>query len=128
MFLKIIYLLFALAADFVAYSSLNKTGWINIKQLRLFLAGTAIFILLHLFNLSFFMPMRFLFMLIFVSLFPIISYYWFSYFAIKKIQRIITPYNESFVTTATKVFSFFFLKFVYIMALILQIQVIFFNL
>ena len=125
MILNIAYLLFFVAADLVVYSRLNKTAWVNEKQFRLFCIGAALFALLHVFNLSFLMPGKLFSMLVFVFLFPIISYFWFSYFAIKKIRRIITPQNEGFVTTAIKVFSFFFLKLVYVMTLIMQISFIF---
>ncbi|MET3503193.1 asparagine N-glycosylation enzyme membrane subunit Stt3 [Mucilaginibacter sp. SG538B] len=124
MFQEIIYILLFIAVDLVVYSKLNKTEWVNAKQFKLFLIGTILLILLHFFNLPFLMPMRTFSGLIFFSLFPLFTYFWFTYFAVKRIHRITTPQNENFISTGLKVFSFFFLKLVYAMTLIMQVSII----
>jgi len=125
MFQNIIYVLLFIAVDLAIYSKLNKTDWINAKQFKLFLIGTALLILLHFFNLPFLMPMRTFSGLIFFSLFPLFTYFGFTYLAVKRIQRITTPQNENFMAAGLKVFSFFFLKLVYAMTLIMQVSIIF---
>jgi hypothetical protein len=125
MLLKIIYLLFAVVVDLLIYSKLHKKNWLNNTQFNLTCTVLILFVLLHLFNLSFLSPFSYLSPLIFFSLFPVVSYFWFNYFAIKRITSIKTPQNESFMVTGLKVFSFFFLKMVYIMALIMQIAFVF---
>lgn len=124
MLLKFAYLLFAITTDLLVFSKLHKKSWINNTQFNLISAALALFILLHLFNLNFLLPFGFVAQITIIALTPLIVHFWFRYLVVKRINRITTEQNKRFMATGLKIFSFFFLKFCYFMALIVQVSFI----
>ena len=127
MLIKLIYILLFALSNFVIYSLVNKTGWVHRSFLITF---TVIFILVFIFNTGLFnsqltLPKKHFFLLTFVLAFPFLTYLWFNFLALKRIDRLKDKgVNEEFVNRATKVFSFFFLKVTFIMAFIVQCSLI----
>jgi hypothetical protein len=62
--------------------------------------------------------------LVIISFVPILVYLWFNYVVMRRISRL-TISNEGFLSSATKMFSFFFLKFIYVIVLTVQCVFIF---
>lgn len=126
MLVKLIYVLFFAAFNFVSYSKLNKTGKISPNLFWISILIFIVLVILHtgLFNWSFLMA-RQDFLLIAALLFvPVIVYIWFNFLVLKRIRRL-NMSNERFRNTAIKIFSFFFLKFFYVMVFIAQCGFIF---
>lgn len=121
MLLKFVYLLFAIMTDLLVFSKLHKKNWINNTQFNLIGATLVLFILLHLFNLSFLLPFGFIAQITIIAFAPVLIHFWFNYLVIKRINRITTEQNKRFIATGLKIFSFFFLKFFYIMILTAQV-------
>jgi hypothetical protein len=126
MFIKILYIIFFALANFIIYSKLNRTGKITKIQFWLFCIVFLLFILLHigLFNLVFLMRWKDIFPLLLLLITPLMVYFWYNYFVIKRIKRL-KESNEGFLRLSIKVFSFFFLKFIYIMVFVVQCIFIF---
>ena len=126
MLVKIIYVLLFAIFNFVIYSKLNKTGKITPNLLWLFISIFIIFLILHtgLFNWSFLMDRKDFFPIVILLFGPVIVYLWFNFLVLKRIKRL-NMSNEEFRNTAIKIFSFFFLKFFYVMVFIVQCAFIF---
>jgi|ERR1051325_2501860 len=126
MLVKLIYILLFAAFNFVIYSKLNKTGKITPNLLWLFISIFIIFLILHtgLFNWSFLMDRKDFFPIVILLFGPVIVYLWFNFLVLKRIKRL-NMSNEEFRNTAIKIFSFFFLKFFYVMVFIVQCAFIF---
>jgi hypothetical protein len=122
MIINLIYILFFAASNFAIYSILNKTIKINNQILIVFIGVFTLFILFHVMNLAILMPTKNFFLLTFLLVAPIVIYFWFNYFALKRLNRLKEKgVNEKFVNFGIKVFSFFFLKFTFIMLFIFQV-------
>ncbi|RAV59068.1 hypothetical protein DIU36_07515 [Mucilaginibacter rubeus] len=124
MLLKFAYLLFAIVTDLLVYSKLHKKSWFSNTQFNLIGATLVLFILLHLFNPSFLLPFGFVAPITIIAFAPILIHFWFNYLVIKRINRITTEQNKRFMATGLRIFSFFFLKFFFIMILIAQVSFI----
>ncbi|MEO3404543.1 hypothetical protein AAFN85_11620 [Mucilaginibacter sp. CAU 1740] len=124
MLLKAIYLLFAISVDLLMYIILHKKTWLKKDILICWGSTLAIFVLMHLFNLSFLWPFNSIKALILVSIGPLITHFWFNYTVIKRIDKVTTPQNEGFMATGKSVVSFVFLKIVYAMTLLMQLFII----
>jgi hypothetical protein len=119
-------MLFLAAFNFVIYSKLNKTGKISPNLFLFFTSIFILFVILHteLFNWDFLIPWKQFFPLLFFLSAPVLVYLWFNYFVLKRIERL-NMSNEKFRSTVIKVFSFFFLKLIYVIIFIVQCIFIF---
>lgn len=124
--MNIVYLLFFAAANFIIYSVLNKTGKISNKILWSSGCVFLLFVLLHIIplNLNFLMAGEYFFPSIFFLAVPIVVYLWFNYFVINRVQRL-KGIGEQSLRFAIGLFSFFFLKFIYIIVFAMQCMLIF---
>ena len=124
MLLKFAYLLFAIVTDLLVYSKLHKKDWINNTQFNLIGAILVLFVLLHLFNLSFLWPIDVVIPIVFMGLAPVLFFLFFHHEVIKGINRDTIERNKSFNAFALKFFSLFFLKLGFAMPVIVQISFI----
>lgn len=121
MLLKIAYLLFALTLDLLIYFKLYKKDWLDNNKFTRICVVLIIFILLHLFNLSFLWRLDAVIPIVFMGLAPILFFLFFHYRVIEGIKRDTIEQNKSFNAFALKFFSFFFLKLGFAMPMIVQI-------
>jgi|GEM_PF-2351788 hypothetical protein len=126
MLVKIIYVLLFAIFNFVIYSKLNKTGKVSSGLFWPTVSIFVLFVTLHIgmLNWSFLLPWKDFFPLVIVLFAPVLAYLWFNYLAFKRIKRL-NMSNEEFRNTAIRIFSFFFLKFFYVIAFIAQCAFIF---
>jgi Na+/H+ antiporter NhaD/arsenite permease-like protein len=83
-----------------------------------------LFVLLHLFNISFLWHIDVVMPIVFMGLAPVLFFLFFNYRVIKGINRDTIGQNKSFNAFALKFFSFIFLKLGFAMPVIVQISFI----
>ena len=126
MIINILYAFFFALGNFVVYAHLNKTGVISNKFFWILSTIFLIVMLCHIgwLNFSFLLPWKFFFPAALLLAFPILVYFWFEFFVVRRIKRL-SKLNEKTLNTVTNVLAFVFLRFVYVMVLILQCIIIF---
>jgi len=126
MIIKIVYVAFFGLANLMLYIKLNKSKEIGAG---LWWASLLVFLLFILIHLNFFAFRALLkwddfFPLVTLFVAPVVVYYWYTYFVIKRINALKGP-SESFLRSVLKVFSFLFLKAIYLIIFIVQCVFIF---
>jgi hypothetical protein len=127
MLLKLLYILFFAASNFVVYSMLHKTGKVNRTSLLVSIVIFLVALFLHtgVLNGNHLMQFSNFLTLSIMLTFPLIAYFWFKLFALKRINRLKEKgVNEIFVDRASHIFSFFFLRITFFMAFIFQCSII----
>lgn len=123
MILKLVYILFFAASNFVIYALIHKKGLIKRNLLITSIAIYTIVFVLHaiLGNNGILLPAHSFFISTFFLATPVIVYLWFNFLALKRMNRLKEKgVNENFVNTAIKVFSVFFLNAPFVMAFVMQ--------
>jgi hypothetical protein len=120
MLIKIIYILFIAASDFLLYSMLNKTGKVSTTVQWSFWTTFLIVVLLHtgLFKLDFLMPLGH-FLMVIQFLIELIIFHFVGKYYIYRTQNS-TRLSVEVASFSIKIASFIFLKAIYILIFIVQ--------
>ena len=124
---KILYILFFAFINVFAYNLLHKVLLLNRTTIITIVIFLSIVILLYLsmFKIDNLISKYDFFGLLLMSVFPLCSFIWFRYFSLNKINNLKKKgINESFVNWAIKLFSFLFLKFMFVIVFVLQSSMI----
>ncbi|RCH55958.1 hypothetical protein DJ568_04185 [Mucilaginibacter hurinus] len=121
----IFYTIFFLAIDVFIYLMLNTVRRNNKTWILGLVSAVILAFLVHVkqWNPNL-LPLNEFLAVMFLSGLPILIYFWYKYFVLKKIGRLNIS-DKNFLALAQKIFSFFFLKLIYLMVFTIQCILIF---
>ena len=126
MVIKIVFIMFLLGANLIIYSMLNRTNWVNKKFSLTFVSLFFLFIIFDIGLMGHTAAIKWKFLLpsLLFLVVPVLTFYWLEYFIIVRIKKLAIQ-NEKFLNFGIKVFSFFFLKFIYLIVFTAQCTFLF---